>query len=135
MHRGSDSGVVLAVPEGLELLDRGRDRVEIDGFELSDIDLGVAGAIHLFGIEAELLKELFAGSCSGEDDGDILFGLAAELDEIPCEIDDLDGLAHIEDEDFAVLPHSPGLHDELAGFGDGHEIAHHVGVRDRDGAA
>ena len=135
MHGLPDSRVVLAVSEWLELFDGGGDFLEVDGFEFADIDFGVSGPVHFFGIEAEFFEELFAGPCAGENDGDILFSFSAELDEVFREVYNLDGLAHVEDEDFAILPHGSGLHDELACFGYGHEIADHVGVCDSDGAA
>ena len=135
MHGFADRSVVLAVSEWLELLDSRGDLVEVDGLEFPDIDLRVAGAVHFFGIEAKFFEELFAGPCARKDDGDILFRLSAELDEVSGEVDDFDRFAHIEDEDFAILPHGACLHDELAGLRDGHEIADHIGMCDRDGAA
>ena len=51
------------------------------------------------------------------------------------EVEDADGFAHVQDEDFAAVAQGAGLEDELGGFGNGHEIAAHFGVGDGDGAA
>ena len=53
---------------------------------------------------------------------------AGQADEVFGQVDDVDGLAHVQDEDFAASSHGGGLHDQLAGFGDGHEVALHFGV-------
>ena len=42
---------------------------------------------------------------------------AGEQDQVAGEVDDLDGLAHVEDEDLAALAHGGGLEDELAASG------------------
>ena len=52
------------------------------------------------------------------------------------EIDDLHRLAHVEhiDRDIGALARervARRRHDQIAGFADGHEVAHHVGMRDR----
>lgn len=47
-----------------------------------------------------------------------------------CQIDNLDGFAHVENEDFASISHSTGFEDEAAGFRDKHEIANDVGMGD-----
>ena len=46
-------------------------------------------------------------------------------------VDDPDGLAHVEDEDLAALPHGPRLEDQLSRLGDAHEVAPHVGMGHR----
>ena len=51
------------------------------------------------------------------------------------QVDDLDRLAHVEQEDLAALAHGGGLEHELDGLGDGHEVARHLRVRDGDGPA
>ena len=39
---------------------------------------------------------------------------AGEQDQVPGQIDDLDRLAHVEDEDLAAVAHGRGLQDQLA---------------------
>ena len=50
-------------------------------------------------------------------------GVACELDHSSCEVVDLDGLAHVEDEDLVACGHCSGFHHKAAGLRDGHEKA------------
>ena len=52
--------------------------------------------------------------------------LAGEPDHVVREVDDAHRLAHVEHEDVAALPDAAGLHDELRGLGDRHEVARHA---------
>ncbi len=45
------------------------------------------------------------------------------------------GIAHVEHEDVAAAPDAAGLHDQLRGLVDRHEVARHLGARDRHRAA
>ena len=60
---------------------------------------------------------------------------AGEAYQVFGEVGDFHRFAHVEDEDGAVVLHASCLQNELRGFGDGHEVARHVGVGDGDGAA
>ena len=78
---------------------------------------------------------------AGERDLNVASRLeAAEPDDAFGEIDDSNGLAHVEQIDGHIATVRPervgrGGDDQVAGFADGHEIAHHVGMRDGDRAA
>src|SRR2546423_6148181 len=87
-------------------------------------------------IDFKFFEELFTGPYAGKDDLDVFTGTqAGKRDEVFGEIEDAHRLAHVEHEDFAAAAHRPGLQDELAGFGDRHEVAHHLRVRHRHRAA
>ncbi len=135
MHGGANGCVVLAVAEGHEFLDMFLYPAEFDRVKFADVDFRMDGVIHAFFVEAEFLEEFFAGSGAREDDGNVAFGFSAQADEVFGEVEDFDGFPHVEDEDFAVSSHGTGLHDELAGFGYGHEVSDHIGVSDGEGAA
>src|SRR5690606_38228608 len=96
-------------------------------------DLRVAGLVDVLLGGGKLLEELLARPNAREDDVDVLVRpQTGETDEVDGEVEDLHGFAHVEDEDLAALAHASRLQDELAGLGDGHEIAAHLRVRDRD---
>ena len=88
----------------------------------------------------QLLVQLLARAQAGEADLDVLFGLQSrETDHLPREVDDLDRLAHIQDEDAAAFPsrksgtihpEDAGLQHQADGFPHRHEVALHVGVGD-----
>ncbi len=80
----------------------------------------------------EFFVELLAVAEAGEDDVDVL---AACCDHPLGNIEDAHRLAHVENEHFAGFADSAGLHHELARFGDRHEIAGRIRVRDRQGTA
>ena len=124
-------------------LARGKDQLLYGGLEVAgvragahggDFDLGVVGFLVVLVFVEQLLVELFAGAQAGMDDFDVLAGgQAGHLDHAAGEVDDFDGLAHVEDVDLAAFAHGAGFEHELAGLGDGHEKAAHFGVGDGDG--
>ena len=82
--------------------------------------------------------ELLARTQPGDHDFDIPVGIvlvpdavAGQFDHAPGEVHDLHGLAHVEDEDFAMLRHGCRLQNQLGGFGNGHEIAADVRMGQR----
>ena len=84
----------------------------------------------------ELFVELFAGAYAGVLDVDVFVGLVAvEANERFGHFGYFDRRAHVEDEQLAARAHRPGLEDEADRFGNEHEVALHVWVRDGDGAA
>src|SRR2546425_5306008 len=83
-------------------------------------------------IREQFLVELFPGPQSGELDPDVLLAEPREPDHVARQIGDSDRLAHFHDEDFPALAHPSGLQDELGGLGNGHEIARHLRLPDRD---
>ena len=60
---------------------------------------------------------------------------AREADHLPREVDDRHRLAHVEEEDLALVGHRAGLEHEAHRFGDRHEVAGHLRVGDRHRAA
>src|SRR6185437_9713031 len=101
-----------------------------DWRELPGADALVGSGACLLVIAREFFVEFFAGAYAGEADLNILVGPQAVAgDQLPGEIDDFHLRPHVQHEDFAPLPDGAGLHDELAGLGDGHEISLHVRMR------
>ena len=96
----------------------------------------MAGRARLLAGAGQFLVEFFAGADAGEFDGDVFSGLqSVAADHFPGQRENFDRLAHVEDEDLPAAADGAGLHDELAGLGDGHEIAFHFGMGDGDRAA
>ena len=82
--------------------------------------------------QKEFLVQLFAGAQTGEDDLDITLHLqSGQANQVVGQIHDADGLAHIKHKDFAALAHHRRLQHQLHRFGDGHEIARDLRVRER----
>ena len=99
-------------------------RLRIDGCHVGSTDLGVV---------VEVLVQALAGPGADDLDLDVLVGaVAGEADHLAGELDDLHRLAHVEHEHLALVGHRAGLQHEADGFGDGHEVAGHLGVGDRD---
>src|SRR6185437_10133919 len=85
-------------------------------------------------VKEHLLVQLLARPDASELNVDVLAWLeAAESDEIRGQVDDLDRLAHVQHEDLAAESECAGLKDELHRFRNRHEVAAHLGVRDRYG--
>ena len=93
------------------------------------------GGQGLLVVGQQFLEEFLARAQAGEGDGDVGFGVARQAHHGAGQVDDADGLAHVQDEGFAAASHEAGLKHELGGLGDGHEVAGDVGVGDGDGAA
>ena len=96
-------------------------------------DQVVLGLVQLLGPHQELLVELLAGAEAGFNDFNALY--AGETDHVLCEVIDLYGLAHIEDEELAILRHGTALEHELGSLRNGHEVADDPLVGDGDGTA
>src|SRR4051812_32894147 len=78
------------------------------------LDLLVPGGQGLLVQPADLFIELLAGARARELDSDVTVRAeAGEEDELAGEIDDADGLAHVEHEDLAAVAHGRGLENEL----------------------
>ena len=105
----------------------------VDG--AGDAQLGVRGGQGLLVVGQQFLEEFLARAQAGEGDGDVGFGVARQAHHGAGQVDDADGLAHVQDEGLAAASHEAGLQHELGGLGDGHEVAGDVGVGDGDGAA
>ena len=62
--------------------------------------------------------------------GDVALGLeAGEADHVVREVEDAHRIAHVEHEDVAAAPDAAGLHDQLRGLVDRHEVARHLADR------
>lgn len=84
----------------------------------------------------DFFVEFFAWAEAAVFDLDLLVrGVARELDHSSCEVVDLDGLAHVEDEDLVACGHCSGFHHEAAGLRDGHEEAGDLRMRHCDWAS
>lgn len=140
---GGDDGLELAADFELVAGVGGLDQGIVAGAGLGEVvgegaageDFFVGCVVDVFVVEGEFFEEFFAGADTGVDDGHFLFGHAGQADHIAGQVGDFDGLTHVEDEEVAGALEAGGLEDELGGFGDGHEIAGHVGVGDGDGSA
>lgn len=87
-------------------------------------------------VEEHLLVKFFARPDARELELDVLAGLVAtKPDQIGGQIDDLDRLAHVEDEHLAAQPKRTSLEHQLNGFRDGHEVAAHLRMSDQHGPA
>ena len=99
-------------------------------------DLLIACFGECFTAHQQLLIELFAGAQADLLNGDILIQLqSGQADEVFRQFQDLHRLAHIQNEDLALLCHSTRLEHQLGSLGNGHKIADDAPIRDGDGAA
>ena len=90
-----------------------------------------AWLVGVFVVAEQHLVQFLVGAQACEDDVDVAAGAC---DEVLRHVEDLDRFAHVEDEHVGGLADCPGLDGEFAGLGDGHEVAGHVGVGDRNWA-
>ena len=81
----------------------------------------------------KLLRQFLAGADSREDDVNVVGVFEArKKDHVPGQIEDFDGLSHVENEDVSRIADCAGLQDQLDRLGDGHEKAFHLRMRDGD---
>lgn len=129
-------GEGVVVLHGDEVVNFLHHLVVLVGADFGNHDFGIGCLNRIFFVCKKFLVKFLARAESREGDLDVLSeGKARQFDHLDGEVVDADGLAHVEDEDFAALAHCAGVDDELARFGDGHEEAGDVGVGDGDGAA
>ena len=90
----------------------------------------------LLAVGPQLLVQLLARADADERDRDVRLGiLAREADHVDRQVEDLHRLAHVEHVDLAAAADRAGLHDERHRLRDGHEVARHLRMGHRDGAA
>ncbi len=90
------------------------------------------GGQGVFFVAQQLFVELFARAQAGVLDLDFGIGLVTgQFYHAPGQLADLDGGAHVEDKDFAVVAHGGSLQHQAAGFGDGHKKAGNLGMGHR----
>ena len=90
-----------------------------------------AGRLDRLGVVEERLVELLAGAQPDVLDRHRIRVTPGQPREVARQVDDADRLAHVEDEQVARLAEQRRLEDEPGRLGDGHEVAGHLGVRDR----
>ena len=132
-HFANRGHVVVATADVDELVDVATDFLEVVLADGGDADLLVERGLGvLFGGE-HLLVEFLAGTQAGVLDLDIL--RTAEEDHAFGKVGNLHGLAHVENEDLTSVAHGASLEDELAGFGNEHEVTDDFRIGDGDGTA
>ena len=128
LHLRYDLHGVVFVAAGDEGVDVVGDVLVVVLADLGDHDLVVRGGFGVLFRGKELFIEFLAMPEAREDD--LHVGAAGELDHALRQVHDLDGTAHVEDIDFTATAHAGGLQHQLAGLGDGHEVADDLRVGD-----
>ena len=102
------------------------------GLDAPDEDLRVLRLVGVLGVGRELLEQLLAGPHAGEPDLDVLVRLAGPDSAIRSRARStiLTGSPMSSTKISPPCPIAAGLKHELAGLGDGHEVARHLGVGD-----
>jgi hypothetical protein len=101
-----------------------------------DADFLVSGWNRVFKECAELFVELFARAHASELNLDIFIRPEPrQQNQVLSKVHDLDRLAHVKDTNLAAFSYCRGLQYKLAGFGNGHKEATHLGMRHGDGSA
>jgi len=96
----------------------------------------MAGLFEVFPAQLDLLGQLLPRTEAREDDRHLLERFQpGQPDEGGRHVEDLHLLPHLQDEDFASPPQGGRLQNELGRFGNRHEVAFHIRVRDRDRSA
>ncbi len=95
----------------------------------------MAGGSRVLGIEEQFLIELLARPGTAEPDLDVAHLEARQADEVVGQVHDLERLAHVQHEYLAALADGPGLQHQLHRLRDGHEIAAHLRVGNRERTA
>src|SRR5579872_5897410 len=110
-----------------------RQRFVRDSLLLRDKEPRVARGRETFAQRKNLFEELLSGTDASLHDPDIAVGRQTrQRDERLRQVQDVDGLTHVEHQYLAVASNGHGLQYERHRFGNGHEVALHVTVRDRD---
>ena len=128
---------------GFELAQPALNRSRIAGRRAGGHDAGNPGVGDGFLVLEQDLVDTLTRPHAGKDDGDVLVGREArDLDHLAGEVENAHLLAHFQHIDRGPLhPDVRGIgvrgrrEDELRGLAHRHEIAHHVRMGDRDGAA
>ena len=135
-HQAADLVLRIRIGGIHEIVKLFEEGFHLEGDGAADVDHGVVGALQAFLGHELLLVELLAGAKAGIRDLDIhIRPEAGEADEVAGQCLDLDGAAHVEDEDLAAVGVGAREHDEADSLRDGHEVADDVRVGHGDGAA
>src|SRR5439155_15205419 len=112
-----------------QLLQRPADLSQIEGFRYETADLRVRGGHEVLSSVSDFLKQLLARSDADEFDLDVFVRFeAAQFDHLSRQIDDPDGLAHVQDENLPTDALGGTLEDEHGCFRNGHKIPRHLRV-------
>src|SRR6267378_7210993 len=96
----------------------------------------MSGGEDLLVSEERLLEQALARSYAGVADLDVTPHLKSrEADQVRGQVNNADRLAHIEHEDLSAATQGARLQHQLDGLRYGHEVAAHLGMRDRERAA
>ncbi len=131
-------GMVVAVRDrSRELVDVGVELLPLQrDLRLEHGDRRVIARSQDLGVVVQPLLHALAGTKPDVRDRDVVLGAqAGEPDHLAGQVEDRHGLAHVEQEDLALVGHRARLEHEAHRFGDGHEVAGHVGAGDRHRAA
>ena len=89
-----------------------------------------------FGVVLKLLVQPLTRTRPDDLDCDVLAGaMSRKADHLASKVDDLDGLAHVEQEDLAFFRHGARLQHETDRFLDRHEVARHLRIGHGDRTA
>src|SRR5689334_9653745 len=98
------------------------------------MDFGMGCYGDVFALVTEFFEKFFTGAQPGKFNSNFLVGHAAgELNQLTSQIQNFDGLAHIEEENLSALPLSRALEHQSDRLGNRHEISSYVRMRDFDG--
>ena len=113
-----------------------KEGIHVERNRAADVDEVVVGLAQALLVHELLFVELLAGPKTGVLDLDVdVRAVAGQADQVAGQGVDLDRAAHVEDEDLAAVSVSAGQKDQTDGFGDRHEVADDVRVRDLDRTA
>src|ERR1700736_2133126 len=80
----------------------------------------------------EFFEHLFSGAQANEVDLDVAVRFeAGETDQVAHQVENADGLTHIQNKDFSALAHARRLQYQLHRLGNGHEVTPGIRMRDR----
>src|SRR5207302_2620233 len=127
---------LVRVDEPLQLAERLLEPARVDHLPAHAQDLRMRRLLDRLGLAPEILVELLARPGADELDRNLGVGLLArEPNHLLRQLEDLDGLAHVEHEHLATTADRARLDHERDRFRDRHEEARHLRVRDGHGAA
>ena len=132
-HLANRGHVIVLAADGDEVVDVAADFLEVVFADGGDADLLVERGLGVLLGGEHLLVKFLARTQTSVLDLNIL--RTAEEDHALCEVGNLHGLAHVEDENLTTVAHGASLEDELAGLGDEHEITDDFRIGDGDGTA
>ena len=133
LHLLDDSHVIEAFGKFVELYLVLEGEVVRVFAHLGNHDLWMVGWFGVFLGGKEFLEEFLAIAKSGEFYLHVLG--SREGNHAFSKVNNLDGLAHVEDEDLSSLAHGACFEYKAASLGDKHEVADDVGMGDLDGTA